>query len=99
MALLPCCCMLALRDSKDTCEPPPQAALPLPHAQQRPCTLLRFPPSLPHSLPLLPPLLPAPALCLLQEKLNLLERLDCFDGVQESACMREFTRHRVCETY
>ncbi len=36
---------------------------------------------------------------LVQGKLSLLERLDVFDGIQESACMREFTRYRVCETY
>lgn len=35
----------------------------------------------------------------LKEKLSLLERLDVFEGVQQSACMREFTRYRVCETY
>ncbi len=43
---------------------------------------------------------PTTSLCGLQEKLNLLERLEPFEGVQESVCMREFTRSfRVCETY
>lgn len=37
--------------------------------------------------------------CQLKEKLSLLERLDPFEGVQESVCMREFTRYRVSETY